>query len=239
MILLMVPALAGLVSAVAFAGLFADRVLEVAPAQPSMAAFGKVPSSLAGPKGHRFLLCLLALLLASSCIAVFQTYVVFFVTDFLGIAPGDITRVAFYVLAASNVAAAMAAPFAGALSDRLKSRNTVFAAGVVAMAAGLGLMLVERSVAGICVGSTILGIGYGIFYGLYTALMLDVVPDQASVARDLGLGNIALTLPYFMIPAIAPLLLDIGSGKNYPALYLTGIVLTLLAIPTMNKVTSH
>ena len=86
---------------------------------------------------------------------------------------------------------------------------------------------------------TILGIGYGIFSGLYAALVLDVVPNKLSVARDLGLGNIALTLPYFMIPAVAPVLLNIGGGKNYPALYLAGIALTLLAIPVMNKVTRH
>jgi len=100
-------------------------------------------------------------------------------------------------------------------------------------------MLVGRTIAGVCFGSTILGIGYGIFSGLYTALVLDAVPSEASAARDLGLGNVALTLPYFMIPAVAPLLLDLGSGKNYTALFLAGIGLTLLAIPMMNKVTSH
>jgi MFS family permease len=237
-LLLLVPALAGLVSAVVFSGLFADRVLRTRSVAPKL-GLGVPALGLASAKGRRFLLCLLALLLASSCIAVFQTYVVFFLTDYVGITVDDTTRVAFYVLAASNVAAAIVSPFAGTLSDRLKSRNAVFAVGVVTMAVGLGVMLMGRTIAGICVGSTILGIGYGIFSGLYTALVLDVVPSETSAARDLGLGNIALTLPYFIVPAVAPLLLDLGSGKNYTALFLAGISLTLLAIPLMNKVTSH
>ncbi len=237
-LLFLVPALAGLLSAVVFSGLFADRVLRKATISQKL-WLGVPTLGFGTPKGRRFLLCLLALLLASSCIAVFQTYVVFFLTDYVGIAADDTTRMAFYVLAASNLAAAIVSPFAGTLSDRLKSRNTVFASGVVAMAVGLGVMLVGRTITGICVGSTILGIGYGIFSGLYTALVLDVVPSKASAARDLGLGNIALTLPYFMIPAAAPLLLDLGRGKNYTALFLAGIGLTLLAIPMMNKVTSH
>jgi MFS family permease len=236
--LLLVPALVGLVAAVAFCALFADRILG-APPVPQSAGSGVPTGGFATPKGRRFLQCLLALLLASSCIAVFQTYVVFFLTDYVGVAAADTTRMAFYVLAASNVAAAIVSPFAGQLSDRLKSRNAVFASGVIAMALGLGAMLVGGTIAGLCIGSVILGVGYGIFYGLYTAIVLDAVPSEASAARDLGLGNIALTLPYFLIPAVAPLLLDLGSGKNYPALFLTGIGLTLLAIPTMNKVTSH
>jgi MFS family permease len=237
-LLLLVPALVGLVSAVVYSALFPDRVLRK-PAVAQKLTFGVPTLGFASPKGRRFLLCLLALLLASSCIAVFQTYLVFFLTDYMGIAAVDTLRVAFYVLAASNVAAAIVSPFAGTLSDRLKSRNTVFVAGILAMALGLSVMLVGRTIAGICVGSAILGIGYGIFLGLYTALVLDVVPSESSAARDLGLGNIALTLPYFMFPAVAPLLLDLGGGKNYAALFLAGIALTLLAIPLMNKVTSH
>jgi MFS family permease len=237
-LLLLVPALVGLVSAVVFSALFPDRVLRK-PAVAQKLTFGMPTLGFASFKGRRFLLCLLALLLASSCIAVFQTYLVFFLTDYMEIAVVDTLRVAFYVLAASNVAAAIVSPFAGTLSDRLKSRNTVFVAGTLAMALGLGVMLVGRTIAGMCVGSAILGIGYGIFLGLYTALVLDVVPSESSAARDLGLGNIALTLPYFMFPAVAPLLLDLGRGKNYTALFLAGIALTLLAIPLMNKVTSH
>ena len=237
-LLLLVPALAGLISALVFSGLFADRVLR-SPSVAQKTRLGVPAPGLASAKGRRFLLCLLALLLASSCIAVFQTYVVFFLIDYVGITADDTTRAAFYVLAASNVAAAIVSPFAGTLSDRLKSRNTVFAVGVLTMAAGLGVMLMGRTSAGICAGSTLLGIGYGMFCGLYTALVLDVVPSETSAARDLGLGNVALTLPYFIVPAVAPLLLDLGTGKNYSALFLAGITLSLLAIPLMNKVTSH
>jgi hypothetical protein len=50
------------------------------------------------------------------------------------------------------------------------------------------------------------------------ALVADVLPDQASVAKDLGVMNIAGALPSSLAPAIAPLVLAM-SGRSYGVLY--------------------
>jgi hypothetical protein len=50
------------------------------------------------------------------------------------------------------------------------------------------------------------------------ALVVDVLPDQDKVAKDLGVLNIASALPFSIAPAIAPAILAIGGG-SYGALY--------------------
>lgn len=58
--------------------------------------------------------------------------------------------------------------------------------------------------------------------------------DTSTVARDLGIVNIAFTLPFSIVPFAAPLVLAIGGGDpNYVLLYLVGGVLSLTSIPLL------
>ena len=43
--------------------------------------------------------------------------------------------------------------------------------------------------------------------------MADVLPDSASVAKDLGVMNIAGALPFSIGPAFAPMVLAAGGGS--------------------------
>jgi hypothetical protein len=45
------------------------------------------------------------------------------------------------------------------------------------------------------------------------ALVADVLPDSASVAKDLGVLNIAGALPFSTGPALAPMVLAAGGGS--------------------------
>lgn len=45
------------------------------------------------------------------------------------------------------------------------------------------------------------------------ALVVDVLIDPLSAAKDLGVLNIAGALPFAPAPAIAPALLDLGDGS--------------------------
>lgn len=47
---------------------------------------------------------------------------------------------------------------------------------------------------------------------------LDVLPDDDSAAKNLGVLNIAGELPFSVAPAIAPVVLTIGDG-SYGVLY--------------------
>jgi hypothetical protein len=45
------------------------------------------------------------------------------------------------------------------------------------------------------------------------ALVVDVLPDRASVAKDLGVMNIAGAFPFSIGPALAPMVLAAGGGS--------------------------
>jgi hypothetical protein len=55
-------------------------------------------------------------------------------------------------------------------------------------------------------------------HGRRPALVVDVLPDDHSAAKDLGVLNIAGALPFAVAPALAPALLAIGNG-SYGFLY--------------------
>jgi len=50
------------------------------------------------------------------------------------------------------------------------------------------------------------------------ALVVDVLPDTGSAAKDLGVLNIAGALPFALAPALAPAILALGGG-SYAVLY--------------------
>jgi hypothetical protein len=68
------------------------------------------------------------------------------------------------------------------------------------------------------------------------ALVADVLPDDDTVAKDLGVLNIAGALPFTVAPAIAPAILAIG---DYGVLYSvagTSAILGAVAILRVKRV---
>ena len=62
------------------------------------------------------------------------------------------------------------------------------------------------------------GLGFGLYFAVDLALVLDVLPDRNTAAKDLGVFNMAGAVPFALAPAIAPLILAVG-GHSYGALY--------------------
>jgi MFS family permease len=107
----------------------------------------------------------------------------------------------------------------GHWSDRLARRKpfVVFSAGMQAIAALLLAFVPEYGVA--LVASAFLGLGYGAFLSVDQALATQVLPDATARGKDLGVMNIATTVPQ----AVAPLL---GAGIVALIAGLTGAVAT-------------
>lgn len=82
------------------------------------------------------------------------------------------------------------------------------------------------------VAAAIMGVGIGAFFAVDLALITDVLPDREhTAAKDLGLFNIANSLPQSVAPAIAPLFLAIGGSAghaNYTALFIAGGVFSVI-----------
>ncbi|MEU1970757.1 MFS transporter [Microbacterium sp. NPDC019599] len=97
---------------------------------------------------------------------------------------------------------------AGKWSDKANRRKPFVTVGGVLV--GLGVIVVALSpLAGdggltvILVAEAILGVGAGLFFGVDQAMCIDVLPDKENMAKDLGVLNIANTLPAMVAPFLA------------------------------------
>jgi MFS family permease len=125
----------------------------------------------------------------------------------------------------SLVGILVATAISGPLSDRIGRRKPfVFASSVVT---GFAMIVpwVWQDLAAWMVMTFIAGLGFGMFQSVDTALMSQVLPSAKSFAKDLGVVNVAATLPQTLAPAVAG---GIVLVFGYAALFPVGIVLSVL-----------
>ena len=89
----------------------------------------------------------------------------------------------------------------------------------------------SRQAAGLGAGGRAAGQLHDRHHGLHPVapLVVDVLPDKRSAAKDLGVFNIAGALPFSIAPAIAPAILAIGpGGGSYGVLYMVAGVCAII-----------
>ena len=183
---------------------------------------------------------LAALFLIACGMGVISTYTVYLLQDRVSPPEGELPGLITLAYVVSGIIAVASAPLAGWLNDRTGRRKVILGVGALFVVAGLAVLAFADSVPLFMVGLSLsAGLGTGIAYGGYIGFAVATMNDPATAARDLGVVNIALSLPYSVMPFIAPLLLGIGGGAaNYPALLLVSAGLTLLAFVPMLLVRS-
>ncbi len=109
------------------------------------------------------------------------------------------------------------------------SLNFLITAGVVSQSAGLTITLVSAG---------IFGLGYGAYLSVDWALVADVLPSQERYARDMGIWNIALTIPQVTAFIIGSILLSLAipPAFRYTFLFLTFIVYSLAGTITVRYI---
>lgn len=156
------------------------------------------------------------------------TYQAYYLIDHLGSSEGEVPRQIFLGTLAQVVLVVVASVVGGRLSDYTHRRKPF----VVGAAVVYGLALFTIAVAGdfdaFLVGMAVAGLGFGLYMAVDLALVADVLPDAGSAAKDLGVLNIAGALPFSIGPALAPLVLTLGSG-SYEVLYTVAGVCALFA----------
>lgn len=188
-------------------------------------------------KSPDFAWFLLAFLLINLGYGVVATYAVYYLQDQIKIAEADLPTILFITLLFSGLAALLVAPLAGWISDKVGRRKPLFVLAAVLMAAGMGVIVLSQDATVFIIGQTLTaGVAAGILFGIYIAFAVATLTDRSTVARDLGVVNIAFTLPFSLVPFAAPLLLGIGESPNYLLLYIVGGVLSLSCIPVLFKI---
>ena len=148
--------------------------------------------------------------------AIVLLYLFFFLADVVGLtdpASGVLVLTAVY-----SVAMLAAVVVAGTLSDRLARRRVFVTGGALVMAGAAVLISVWPTWPGTVVAAVALGIGFGSYSSVDFALLTQVLPTARDRGKDLGVLNIASSLPQVLAPALAaPVVTGLG---GYSALYL-------------------
>lgn len=122
----------------------------------------------------------------------------------------------------------------GRLSDKWGRRRAfVFASSILQAAAALILAFVPTMGAA-TFAAALLGLGYGCFLSVDQALATQVLPDQLSRGKDLGIMNIALTVPQAFAPMLGALLVSAVGG--FTLLFLVSGVTALAGAWAVSRV---
>jgi MFS family permease len=123
---------------------------------------------------------------------------------------------------------------AGPWSDRV-GRRKPFVIGSSAIIAMAGLIMAFFPVwPGALAGAAVLGVGFGAYVAVDYALLTQVLPFAASRGKDMGVINVANSLPQVAAPALA--LLAVTSWGGYRTLFLAAAAIGLLGAVFVVKI---
>jgi MFS family permease len=128
----------------------------------------------------------------------------------------------------------LTAVWSGSWSDRLGLRKVFVTWSGIVMAIGALVLAVWPTWTAALVGAVILGIGFGVYLSVDFALLTEVLPSARDRAKDLGVINIANSLPQVIAPAIAAPVVRVLGG--YPVLYGLAAAVTLLGAVLVKQV---
>ncbi|QYN32341.1 MFS transporter [Pseudonocardia sp. DSM 110487] len=166
--------------------------------------------------------------------AVVLLYLFFFLSDVVGLA--DPASGVLVLTAIYSVAMLGSVVVAGPLSDRLARRRVFVTGGALVMAAAAVLISVWPVWAGVVVAAVALGIGFGAYSAVDFALLTQVLPAARDRGKDLGVLNIASSLPQVLAPVIAaPIVTGLG---GYAALYLVAAAIEVTGAVLVYRIRS-
>jgi MFS family permease len=154
-------------------------------------------------------------------------YLLYFLRDkvhYEQLFPGRTAEDGVLILILIYAAGAVATAVGGGIwSDRTGRRKPLVIVSSLIMAAGAVLLAAWPTWTAALIAAALLGIGYGVYMAVDTALVTEVLPAAGDRGKDLGIVNIANAAPQVLAPALAaPVVAGLG---GYPVLYgLTALV---------------
>jgi MFS family permease len=149
---------------------------------------------------------------------------------------GDPDTGVLVLTAIYSLCVVLTAVTSGSWSDRVARRKVFVTSSGVVMAVAAAVLALWPTWTGAIVGAVILGAGFGVYLSVDFALLTEVLPSARDRAKDLGVINIANSLPQVIAPAIAAPVVKVLGG--YPVLYGLAAAVTLLGAVLVRKVRS-
>jgi MFS family permease len=237
---LVIPGIIGVVGVLGLAFVLRREPLAVAPlAQPAGVELPGDRAEPTGPRDHRdFSWTWLSRVFFTTGSCFLQAYQPFFLLDALHFSAADVPRLIFRSTLVQAAMVVIWSLISGRLSDRSGLRKPFVMAGSTIQGLGLWLIACSHSYGMLLFGVGLVGMGHGVYEGVDLALVTDVLPDRARhAAKDLGLLNIANTLPQVIAPLAAPAILQVSRG-DYTLLFAVAgavaIVGSLFLLPLKN-----
>ncbi len=159
-----------------------------------------------------------------------QGYMLYFLQDAIGYSrlfPGRRAEEGLAILTTvSTVSNVTFALLGGILSDRLKRRKLFAAGAAVTMGVAMLIFSLTPSWPMMLGAYVLLGCGAGCFYAVDIALVTQVLPSQRDAGKDLGVLNLANTLPQALAPMLA--FVSLGpSQMDFRAFFLVAAALAM------------
>jgi MFS family permease len=158
--------------------------------------------------------------------AILVLYLLYYLTDVVHMSGDEAANGVFVLTAVYGVCTVVTAILGGLWSDRVGKRKVfVIWSGLIAASALLLFAFVPTWTAALA-AALILGIGFGAYTAVDFALITHVLPAANDRAKDLGVINIANTLPQVLAPVLAAGVLSLHLG--YTALYTIAATVSIL-----------
>ncbi|WP_432507115.1 MFS transporter [Kineococcus arenarius] len=237
--MVLVPAGLAVVMLVVFALVLEDRRLDRS-ARPALAWSEVFGTFWVNPVRHTGFSLAFASRFAVFCsIAAVNAYQVIYMIRSLHVAPAEVATKAFLATLVSGLTSLAFALAMGKLSDKVGRRKPFVVVSAVVFGVGIAMVAAASSFEEFLVAVTVVGIGQGVYLAVDFALVTHVLPDPENPAKDLGIMNLASSLPNIVVPVLAPALLAIGASQagqdNFSALFLagavTGVLGAILVVP--------
>ena len=151
-----------------------------------------------------------------------QSYLLYILRDYVGLSDSDSTALSTPLTAIMLVGALATAFITGKLSDRMGKRKVFVIVASLIMGVSFIIPIVAPTVVGMFAFAVIFGLGYGIYLSVDAALMTEVLPAAESAGKDLGILNIATTLPQALTPVIVWAFIALTG--SYTTIFAAGIV---------------
>jgi MFS family permease len=162
------------------------------------------------------------------------SYQVLYLRHELGKPKSEIPELIAFATLIKTIVIVAASLVMGRLSDRVGARKPFVFCAALLFIAGPVVIVLSGTYTGFVVGLAIIGLALGTYAPVDLALVIDVLPNRDEAGKDLGVLNLATTLPGSVAPALAPLLLAVGSGSYTPLFLATAVfagVAALLVMP--------
>ncbi|MFI9761339.1 MFS transporter [Streptomyces sp. NPDC051963] len=174
------------------------------------------------PRDADYLWALLGRLLTGLGLNLVLVYQLYILTDYLNLSTSHAGSVIAVAGALTAVTAGIGIATAGPLSDRLGRRKIFVVSAAAAAAVSVLPLVIVPSLGAFFTFVVVAGLGYGCYVAVDQVVMAEVLPDGEHRAKDLGILNIANTMPQVLAPVIA---VAVVPGLGYRPLLAISIVL--------------